>query len=196
MHEGGGGGDETPKVQRGSPLLRAVHRKQSQSASPVASATPRRHSETPTPGDETLRSGRLSSRKQSLRSLRNENNAADKEVLGLLAMSKNPTRSTCLLVTFILTIGIPTLISFCAVIFGAVLAGIDDTDFENGFWVAASILTTSSIPLGDNTTLPVSDGAKVFCVVCGTWSMGIFGLLVVLLSAPAMDPLFKLLRLR
>ena len=102
-------------------------------------------------------------------------------------------------------------------IFGAVLAGIDETEFENvcgvvyrlrarsqiylhartqGFWIAASILTTSSIPLGDNTTLPVSDGAKVFCVVCGTWSMGIFGMLVVLLSAPAMDPLFKLLRLR
>ena len=109
-----GGGDESPKVQRGSPLLRAVHRKQSQSASPVASATPRRHSETPTPGDETLRSGRLSSRKQSLRSLRNEDNAADNEVLGLLAMSKNPTRSTCLLVTFILTIGIPTLVCGCA----------------------------------------------------------------------------------
>ncbi|KAJ9445248.1 hypothetical protein DIPPA_21190 [Diplonema papillatum] len=106
------------------------------------------------------------------------------------------TRNAGMKVCLFLFIGIPLLVSFFSVIFGAILAATEDRPFEDGFWLAATILTTSTTPLGGTTMPPQTDGGKVFATICGTWAMGIFATIVVLMSSPAADPLYAALRLR
>eukprot|EP01064_Diplonema_japonicum_P000768 TRINITY_DN10510_c0_g1_i2.p1 TRINITY_DN10510_c0_g1~~TRINITY_DN10510_c0_g1_i2.p1 ORF type:complete len:133 (+),score=21.73 TRINITY_DN10510_c0_g1_i2:38-436(+) len=125
-----------------------------------------------------------------------DNDGHDEEPPDTARVHQGEGSFACGRISCFMILGIPSVVTLFSVLFGAIIAGIEDTSFENGFWVAATILTTSSSPLGDNTTLPATDGGKFFSIICGTWAMGLFGIFVVLMSAPAMDSVYALLRLR
>eukprot|EP01059_Diplonema_ambulator_P022870 TRINITY_DN3820_c0_g1_i1.p1 TRINITY_DN3820_c0_g1~~TRINITY_DN3820_c0_g1_i1.p1 ORF type:complete len:469 (+),score=112.35 TRINITY_DN3820_c0_g1_i1:46-1407(+) len=98
-------------------------------------------------------------------------------------------QAACSVITLIFIVT-PVLVLLLSVIAGSFLAVMLDWPWEDAFWVCGAVTVS---PLGGAPVLRYEDhvkkGGRIFIAVLAAWSVGLFGVMQLLL-APAIGPLF------